>query len=102
MSLAFEDKGLKVQNYSDNDHPLVLFLKGDAETREDILLSHPDVIGFICLHEGQVTKTFLPKKVINFKATSPENKKVSLWMIPVKFSQKKVSSWMIPVMFITK
>ena len=76
MTLTFEKEGLEVQDYTDDTHPLAIFLKGDSETREDILLGHPDVIGFIYVHDGEVVKTFLPKKVINFNATAPENKKV--------------------------
>ena len=76
MTLQFEDDTLSPASYSDEDHPLVLFLKADAEGREDILLSHPDVIGFVYIQENSISKAFLPKKIINFKATAPENKKI--------------------------
>ena len=76
MTLQFEDETLSPATYSDEDHPLVLFLKADAEGREDILLSHPDVIGFVYIQENSISKAFLPKKIINFKATAPENKKI--------------------------
>ena len=76
MSLQFEDKNDPPPSYTEEEHPLALFLSGDAETREDIILSHPDVIGFLFIHEGVVSKAFLPQKIINFKATLPENKKI--------------------------
>ena len=76
MSLQFEDKTDVLPTYTEDEHPLSIFLKSDGDGREDILLSHPDVIGFLYVHENTVSKAFLPKKVVNFKATSPENKKI--------------------------
>ena len=76
MTLEFEERDLKLAAYSKGDHPLDLFLKGDVETRGDVILNHPDVIGFVYLNDDIITKAFLPKKVINFKATKDANKKV--------------------------
>ena len=76
MSLQFEDKTDVLSTYTEDEHPLNIFLKSDEDGREDILLSHPDVIGFLYVHENTVSKDFLQKKVVNFKATSPENKKI--------------------------
>ena len=39
-------------------------------------LNHPDLIDFIYLNENIITKVFLPKKAVNFKATTQANKKV--------------------------
>ena len=41
-----------------------------------MILNHPDVIGFIHLNKDIITKALLPKKVVNFKATTRANKKV--------------------------
>ena len=76
MSLEFEEKGLELATYPKGSHPLDLFLQGDIETRGDVILTHPDVIGFVYLNEDIITKTYLPKKVVNFKATTQANKKV--------------------------
>ena len=37
--------------------------------RSDVILNHPDVIGFININDDTVAKDFLPKKVFTFKAT---------------------------------
>ena len=50
MTLEFEEKGLVKTKYTDNEHPLYMYLNGDTKTREDIILTHPDVIGFVYLH----------------------------------------------------
>ena len=33
-------------------------------------LNHPDVLGFVYLNDDVITKSFLPKKVVNFKTKS--------------------------------
>ena len=76
MTLQFEEKGLTKTKYPDNEHPLYMFLTGDPETRGDIILTHPGVIGFVYLHDESIVKAFLPKRVVNFKATSKEKRKV--------------------------
>ena len=76
MSLEFEEKGLIKAIYLDEDHPLYMYLEGDSETRGDIILNHPDVTGFVYLHDDTIVKAYLPKRVVNFKATSKEKRKV--------------------------
>ena len=72
----FEEKDQKLVNFPEGLHPVELYYKGDMETRGDVLLNHPEVTGFIYLHEDVITKAYFPKKVVNFKATSEDNKKV--------------------------
>ena len=74
MTLQFEEKGLTKTKYTEDEHPLCMFLNGDSETRGDIILTHPDVIGFVYLHDDSIVKAFLPKRVVNFKATNREKK----------------------------
>ena len=38
--------------------------------REEVILNHPDVVGFIYLNKDIITKAFLPKKMINFKTNT--------------------------------
>ena len=76
MSLEFEEKGLELATYPKGSHPLDLFLQGDIETRGDVILTHPDVIGFVYLNKDIITKAYLLKKVVNFKVTTQVNKKV--------------------------
>ena len=74
MSLQFQGKVLDKPEFQDDSHPLYIFLQGNVQVRSDVILSHPDVIGFIYLHDSFVRKAFLPKKTINFKATSTEKR----------------------------
>ena len=75
MKLSFEEMGATPASYTD-DHPLYLFLNGTVSMRSNVILDHPDVIGFVYINDGTLTKAFLPKKVVNFKA-SP-NKRTSI------------------------
>ena len=76
MTLLFEEKGLTQEKYADDSHPLYLYLQGNVQTRSEVILSHPDVIGFVYMNEDIVTKAFLVKKMINFKATSPHKRNI--------------------------
>ena len=76
-AVEFYDKTDEVIMYSEGFSPAEIFLEGDTETRTDVILNHPDAIGFIFLYKDVVTKAFLPTKVVNFKVRS-ENKKSSL------------------------
>ena len=58
----FEEKNQKLADFPEGLHPVELFYKGDMETRGDVLLSHPEVIGFIYLHEDVITKAYFPKR----------------------------------------
>ena len=76
MSLKFDDKDQTLESYPDNQNPINIYIQGDAEIRSDVILNHPDVIGFVYLNDNIVTKAFLPKKVINFKTSDPSKKKI--------------------------
>ena len=39
--------------------------------RTDVILNHPDVVGYMYLYEDNVWKAFLVNKVVNFKASDP-------------------------------
>jgi len=44
------------KTYEKGMHPVELFLNGDLDAGSDVLLTHPDVIGFLFVHEGILTK----------------------------------------------
>ena len=71
----FFDETQKQASNEKGMHPVDLYLSGDLDARSDVLLTHPDVIGFLFVHEGILTKTYLPKKVVNFGATKSEERK---------------------------
>ena len=58
----FFDVSQKQKSYKEGMHPVDLVLNGDLDARSDVLLSHPDVIGFLFIHEGILTKAYLPQK----------------------------------------
>ena len=62
MVLEFEEKGLAKTKYANDENLLYMYLDGDTETRRDIILTHPDVIGFVYSHDETVVKAYLPKK----------------------------------------
>ena len=74
MSLDFEEKGLSKAKYSDNEHPLYVYLERETETGSDIILTRWDFIGFVYSHDNTVVKAYLTKKVVNFKATSKDKR----------------------------
>ena len=74
MSLQFQGRVTNCPEFQDDSHPLYIFFQGNVQDRSDVILNHPDVTGFIYLHDGVARKAFLPKKVINFKATSAERR----------------------------
>ena len=43
--------------------------------RSNVLLIHPDVIGFLFVHEGMITKAYLRKKIVNFESTVSKDRK---------------------------
>ena len=63
-----------MEEYSNDSHPLYLYLLGDKDMRSDIILNHPDVLGFIYLYENNVRKAFMVNKVVDFKATNVSKK----------------------------
>ena len=42
MSLEFEPEGVELTTFRDGEHPLELFIQGDTEMREEVILNHPD------------------------------------------------------------
>lgn len=67
MALEFNNEETEAATYQDGENPLELFIKGDTEMRGEIILNHPDVIGYVYLNDDVITKAFLPKKMVNFK-----------------------------------
>ena len=65
--LTFEDEAQIACPFSPTEHPVTLYAQGDLETRRDIILHHPEVNGFIFLHEGVITKSYLTKKITDFR-----------------------------------
>ena len=63
-----------MEEYSNDSHPLYLYLLGDKDMRSDVILNHPDVLGFIYLYENNVRKAFMVNKVVDFKATNVSKK----------------------------
>ena len=72
--VEFYNKTEEEIKYPEGTSPAELYVEGNLEIRTDVILNHPDVIGFVFLYEDVVTKAFLPTKVVNFKARN-ENKK---------------------------
>ena len=71
----FFDESQKQKPYKKGIHPVELFLNGNLDARSDVLLTHPDVIGFLFVHEDIITEVYLPKKVVTFEATASETRK---------------------------
>ena len=46
---------------SDSDI-ISLYVNSDAETRVEIITTHPEVAGFVFLEKGILTKAYFPKK----------------------------------------
>ena len=61
------------RDYPHGSHPFELYLNGSPEERADILLCHPDVCGYIYVHDRIVTKAFFPKKVIFYDTKDEED-----------------------------
>ena len=57
-----------IVKYPPGSNPIDLFLDADIQTRSEVLLNHPDVTGFVYIHDDEITKAFFPTKVIDFKA----------------------------------
>ena len=70
MTLEFDSEENEVATYRVGENPLELFIEGDTEMRGEVILNHPDMIGFIYLNDDIITKAFLPKKMVNFKTNS--------------------------------
>ena len=58
----FFDETKKGESYEKGMHPVELYRNGDLDARSDVLLTHPDVIGFLFIHKGILIKAYLQKK----------------------------------------
>ena len=94
MVLQFEKSDISPKEFPDDSHPMILYLSGDPEMREEILLNHPEVLGFVYLHEDSITKAFLLKKVVNFKENAPEKRKV---IVAVSGDSEENTPFSIPI-----
>ena len=47
--------------------PIEIFMSADRNVRFDLILSHPEVVGWIYVEDGILWKTFLPTKITNFR-----------------------------------
>ena len=64
-----------IEMYPSGQNPIEVFLDADLETRSEVLLNHPDVTGFVYIHEDEITKAFFPTKVVDFKAKDTSKRK---------------------------
>ena len=64
---TFEEENQVYVPFSPAEHPITLYAQGDLETRRDVILHHPEVNGFIFLHEGVITKGYLTRKITDFR-----------------------------------
>ena len=67
MTLEIDSENNEVATYRNGENPLELFIQGNTEMRGEIILNHPDLIGFIYLNDGVITKAFLLRKMVNFR-----------------------------------
>ena len=49
-----------------NKHPVDYYLAVDSSFRGDLLLNNHEVVGFLSILEGNLTKHFLPKRITDF------------------------------------
>ena len=66
MSNTFEQRDSETSLPPDSNG-IELFLSSDRDTRANVLLSHPQVLGFVYLNDDAITKTFLPERVIDWR-----------------------------------
>ena len=69
------DRAHDIAKYPSGLNPIDLFLDADIETRSEVLLNHPDVTGFVYIHDNEITKAFFSTKVIDFKTKDTGNVK---------------------------
>ena len=62
-------------NFPKNQNHIKLFVQEHIDTRSEVLLSHPEVLGFVYIHQDVITKTFFPRKVVNFKVKCSSKRK---------------------------
>ena len=62
-------------NFLKNQNPIKLFVEEHTDTRSEVLLNHPEVLGFVYIHQDVITKAFFPRKVVNFKVKDSSKRK---------------------------
>ena len=72
----FEKEDTQVATFRQDNDPLELYLQGYPEQRSEIILHHPQVIGFYYITQLTVMKAFFQKKIINWNTSDPEDLKV--------------------------
>ena len=72
----FEAPDLTQETFAEGYHPLELFLKGDTQERSEILLNHPEVIGFMYRQSNDLMKGFFCTKVIDWHESGNDEFKV--------------------------
>ena len=72
----FDTPDLTPETFQDGYHPLELFLKGDTESRSELLLNHPEIVGFIYRQNDDLMKAFFCTKVIDWHETNTDEFKV--------------------------
>ena len=58
-----------------------------------MILNYSDVMGFLYLNKDIITKAFLPKKVVNFEASTQASKKV---IVAVSGNIEKYTPFYVP------
>ena len=75
-------------------HPVDYYLANDRSVRGDLLLNNHEVIGFLSILEGNLTKHFLPKRITDFETNKRTIVSVSgtcLKNTPTKAPEKQLS-----------
>ena len=71
MANSFEQHVTTGENPPPPDtNAIELFLTSDGDTRANILLSHPQVLGFVYLNDDSITKAFVPERVIDWRSNT--------------------------------
>ena len=59
-----------IAKYPSGRNPIDIFLDANVETRSKVLLNHPDVTGFVYIHDNEITKAiFQPRLLISRQRT---------------------------------
>ena len=74
--LSFEDEASVLYPFPPDEHPVTLYARGDPETRRNVILHHPEVNGFIFLHEGVISKGHFTKKITDFRCPPVPNRNI--------------------------
>ena len=74
-----------------DDDPMELYLRSDLETRTEILVSHPQVAGFVFLEKNHLTKAFFPKKVRDWASKPSKNIIAAVTGCPESYTAFSVS-----------